>query len=115
MKEVTCWNSFKNKKRKLFSSNYFNGTIHIYALSWKKVLLMNVHIFSRKEEIAHAVTHGIGALLSIVALILLVVYASISGGAELIVSVTIFGTSMLFMYLSSTIVHSLRDGKWKNI
>src|SRR5699024_10770728 len=33
----------------------------------------------------------------------------------LLISVVIFGVSMLFMYVSSTLVHSLPQGKWKNI
>lgn len=76
---------------------------------------MNVHIFTKREEIAHAITHGIGAFLSIAALVLLIVFASLKGGPILIVSVTIFGTTMLLMYTSSTIVHSLPISKWKNI
>lgn len=76
---------------------------------------MDVHTFSKKEEISHAITHGIGAILSIAALVLLIVFASIQGGATLIVSVTIFGATMLIMYVSSTIVHSLPINKWKNI
>src|SRR5690625_6806285 len=77
--------------------------------------VMNVHVFTKREEIVHAITHGIGALLSIAALVLLIVLASIKGGPILIVSVTIFGATMLFMYTSSTIVHSLPISKWKNI
>src|SRR5699024_123236 len=76
---------------------------------------MDAHIFSKKEEIAHAITHGVGAILSIAALVLLIVFATVQGGALLIVSATIFGSSMLLMYLSSTIVHSLPLGKWKDI
>jgi len=76
---------------------------------------MTVHTFTKREEFFHAMTHGIGAILSIVALVLLIVFASIQGGATLIVSVTIFGSTMLLMYVASTIVHSLSISKWKNI
>jgi len=76
---------------------------------------MPVHIFTKREEILHAITHGIGAILSLVCLVLLIVFASISGNPWKIVSVTIFGVTMLLMYLSSTIVHSLPPGKWKDI
>src|SRR5699024_11238923 len=76
---------------------------------------MKIHTFSKKEEIAHAITHGIGALLSVVGLVLLIVYASLEQNPWLIVSVSIFGTTMLLMYLASTIVHSLPEGKWKDI
>jgi len=76
---------------------------------------VDAHIFSKKEEIAHAITHGIGALLSIAALVVLIVFASIKGGTLLMVSVTIFGSTMLLMYLSSTLVHSLPIGKGKDV
>src|SRR5690625_3686289 len=78
-------------------------------------MFMPVHIFTKREEILHAITHGIGAILSLVCLVLLIVFASISGNPWKIVSVTIFGVTMLLMYLSSTIVHSLPPGKWKDI
>lgn len=76
---------------------------------------MEIHTFTKKEEIVHAITHGIGALLSIAGLVLLIIFASLNGNPWLIVSVSIFGTTMLIMYLSSTIVHSLPEGKWKDI
>ncbi|HLQ97717.1 MAG TPA: hemolysin III family protein, partial [Candidatus Dormibacteraeota bacterium] len=76
---------------------------------------MNSNIFTKREEIAHSITHGIGAILSIAGLVLLIVFSSLSGNPWKIVSVTIFGITMLLMYLSSTIVHSLPVGKWKDI
>ncbi|MGM8366232.1 PAQR family membrane homeostasis protein TrhA [Virgibacillus sp. W0181] len=76
---------------------------------------MGIHIFSKKEEIVHAITHGIGAILSIAGLILLILYSSASGNSWQIVSVTIFGATMLLMYIASTVVHSLPKGKWKDI
>src|SRR5690625_206211 len=77
--------------------------------------MKETHIYTKNEEIAHAITHGIGALLSIAGLVLLIVFSSMKGNPWQIVSVTIFGVTMLLMYLCSTIVHSLPDGKWKNI
>lgn len=76
---------------------------------------MQTYTFTKKEEIAHAITHGIGALLSIAGLVLLIVFSSFSGNPWKIVSVTIFGATMLLMYISSTVVHSLPEGKWKDI
>lgn len=76
---------------------------------------MNSNVFTKREEIAHSITHGIGAILSIAGLVLLIVFSSLSGNPWKIVSVTIFGITMLLMYLSSTIVHSLPVGKWKDI
>src|SRR5699024_5254640 len=76
---------------------------------------METYTFTKKEEIAHAITHGIGALLSIAALVLLIVFSSLNGDTLQVISGIVFGTTILFMYLSSTIVHSLPEGKWKNI
>lgn len=76
---------------------------------------MDAHVFSKREEIAHAITHGIGSLLSVIALIFLILFASTNGDILSIISVTIFGGTMLLMYISSTLVHSLPVGKWKNV
>ncbi len=63
--------------------------------------------FSRGEEIAHAITHGIGALASIVALVVMIVLAAQRGDARLIVAVSIFGSSMVILYTASTLYHAL--------
>jgi hemolysin III len=73
------------------------------------------HTFGLGEEIANAITHGIGVLLSIAALVLLIVYSSLYGTAWHIVSFTIFGSTMVLMYTCSTMLHSLPKGKAKNI
>lgn len=73
------------------------------------------HTFSKKEEIANAVTHGIGALLSIAALVLLIVFSSLRGTAWHIVSFTLFGSTMLLLYICSTLVHSFPKGKVKDL
>lgn len=77
--------------------------------------MAETHQFSTGEEIANAITHGIGAILSIAALVLLIVYASLYGNAWHIVSFTIFGASMFILYMSSTMVHALRPGKAKDL
>ncbi|WP_138496586.1 PAQR family membrane homeostasis protein TrhA [Paenibacillus pinistramenti] len=77
--------------------------------------MANTHTFSRREEMANAVTHGVGALLSAAALVLLIVFASIKGTAWHVVSFTIYGVSMLLLYSCSTLVHGLREGKAKDL
>jgi len=59
------------------------------------------------EEIANAVIHGVGVLLSIAALVLLVVVAAGRGDAWRVVSLSIYGATLVFLYLSSTLYHSL--------
>ena len=67
------------------------------------------------EEIANSITHGIGAALSIAALVILVVLASRRGDAWRIVSFSIYGASLILLYMSSTLYHSFVNPKIKNI
>ncbi|WP_035507526.1 PAQR family membrane homeostasis protein TrhA [Halobacillus karajensis] len=73
------------------------------------------HTFSKREEIANAITHGIGAILSIAMLVLLILFASFNGNPWHITSVTIYGVTMLLLYVSSTLVHSFPPGKAKDL
>ncbi|NBD26201.1 PAQR family membrane homeostasis protein TrhA [Paenibacillus glycinis] len=75
--------------------------------------MANTHTFTRREEAVNAITHGFGALLSIAALVLLIVFAVLKGNAEHVVSFTIYGSMMLMLYVSSTLVHGFREGKAK--
>lgn len=77
--------------------------------------MANTHTYPRREEIANAITHGIGALLSVAALVLLIVFSSMKGTAWHVVSFTIYGVSMLLLYTSSTLVHSFKEGKLKDL
>jgi len=76
---------------------------------------MMTHTFSRREEIANAITHGIGAVLSVGMLVMLVVFASLEGNAWHVVSVSIYGVTMLVLFVSSTLVHSFPAGKMKDL
>ncbi len=67
------------------------------------------------EEIFNSITHGIGALLSAAGLVILILVASLKGNAWHIVSYTIFGSSMVVLYISSTLYHSFTNIKIKNI
>lgn len=58
------------------------------------------------EEIANAITHGIGAVLSLGCFGVLVAFAAIRGDAWRIVSASIYGFMMFFMYLASTMYHA---------
>lgn len=67
------------------------------------------------EEVAHAVTHGVGLLLSVVALAILVVLASVYGNTWHIVSCSIYGTTLVLLYAASTLYHALPDPRTKEI
>jgi hemolysin III len=58
------------------------------------------------EEIANAITHGLGTLMAIAGLVLLIVFAAIKGTAVHVLSFTIFGVTAILLYLSSTLYHS---------
>jgi hemolysin III len=77
--------------------------------------MANTHTFSKQEEIANSITHGIGALLSIAALVILIVFSTLTGTAWHVVSFTIFGVTMFLLYTSSTLVHSFPAGKAKDV
>jgi hemolysin III len=59
------------------------------------------------EEIANTVTHILGAALSIAALVLLVVFAGRTEDPYRMVSSIAFGSSLVFLYLASTLYHGL--------
>ena len=75
--------------------------------------LQDPTFYTPKEEIANSVTHGIGAALSAVGLILLVTLAALYGDGWRVVSFTIFGLSLLLLYSASTLYHSVRNPMWK--
>jgi hemolysin III len=70
---------------------------------------------SRREEIANAITHGIGACLAIAALVILTVFAAIDGTAWHVVTFSIFGATLVILYLASTLYHSLTNQKAKRL
>ncbi|NOR86219.1 MAG: hemolysin III family protein [Bacteroidales bacterium] len=67
--------------------------------------------YSIKEEFWNVLTHGLGLALSIPALVLLVVFSSIYESAWHIVSFSIYGTTLVILYLASTLFHSSRTKK----
>lgn len=68
---------------------------------------------TKREEIANAITHGLGALLAIAALVILTVFSAIKGNAWHIVSFSIFGVTLVTLYLASTLYHSFTNEKVK--
>jgi hemolysin III len=71
--------------------------------------------YSKKEEIANTITHGVGVGLAIAALVILVVFAAQKGDPWRIVSFAIFGSSMILLYLASTFYHAFTNPKLKSL
>ncbi|MCF7741477.1 MAG: hemolysin III family protein [Candidatus Cloacimonetes bacterium] len=78
-------------------------------------LLNNKDNYNLKEEIASSITHGIGVALAVAALVILVVFASIQGNPWKIVSFSIYGASMIILYMASTFYHAFQKPKVKNV
>jgi len=70
---------------------------------------------TRAEEVANALTHGLGLLGSIVALPVLVVTALAKGDALLVVGYSVFGATMVALYAASTIYHALPPSRAKQL
>lgn len=67
------------------------------------------------EEIVNSITHGIGTLLSIVALIILIMVAGNQADTLHLISFTIYGSTLILMYLSSTLYHSFSNPRIKDL
>jgi len=67
------------------------------------------------EEIANSITHGLGFLLSIAGLSVLVTLAAIRGTAWHIVACSIYGATLVLLYLSSTLYHAIQAPRAKNV
>lgn len=63
--------------------------------------------YTVEEDIANAIVHCIGALLSYVGLIYLVYVASTKGDVKDVISFSIYGTTLIFMFMMSTLYHSI--------
>lgn len=64
---------------------------------------------SLPEEIANAITHGIGVGLAIAALVILVVFAARINDTWKVVSFSIYGATLIILFLSSTLYHSFHQ------
>ena len=64
--------------------------------------------YSLTEEIANSVTHGLGTLLSVAALTLLVTLAAQQFDVWRVVSFSIYGATMILLFVSSTLYHSFQ-------
>lgn len=67
------------------------------------------------EEVMNAITHGIGTLLAVAGLVLLTVFAYLYGEVWHILSFSIYGTTLVLLYLASTLYHSFTNERLKYI
>jgi hemolysin III len=67
------------------------------------------------EEIANSVTHGVGALLSLIGTAILLYRAARNGTTLHVVSFAVYGSCLFLLHLSSTLYHALRPPRAKRV
>ena len=77
--------------------------------------LENKNAYSPGEELANSITHGIGFFIGIVVLVVLIVFSALRKSAWEVVSCSIYGTTFILLYLSSTLYHSARNPRTRRI
>lgn len=70
-------------------------------------------IHHRIEEWINSATHGIGAVLSVIGTVALIVAASQLGDVWKLVSFAVFGASLILLYLASALYHGARHPRLK--
>jgi hemolysin III len=68
-----------------------------------------------RAEWFNSLTHGFGWALSIAALVVMVVFAALHGGARHVVGTAIFGSTMVLLYAMSTLYHAFRGPRVKKV
>ncbi len=63
--------------------------------------------YSRAEELANSITHGVGVVLSIAGLAVLTAFASAFGTVWHMVSCSIYGATQILLYTASTLYHAI--------
>lgn len=73
------------------------------------------HIQSLGEEIANAISHGVGSLLAIAGTVILIVLAAVYSDAMGVVSSALYGATLIILYTNSTLYHSLTNKTAKKV
>ena len=71
--------------------------------------------YSIGEEIFSGVAHCVGALLSIAATVLLIVFSALKGNTMGVVGSSIYGGTMVLLYTMSTLYHALTNQTAKKV
>ena len=64
-------------------------------------------IVSLREELANAVTHGIGLVLSLIGLPILILVALDRGERAMVIGASVFGATLIALYAASTLYHAI--------
>jgi hemolysin III len=80
-----------------------------------RIVSLTVPRYSQGEELANSITHGIGAILAIVGLAVMTAFATLFGTAWHIVSCSVFGATLILLYTTSTLYHSVQIPQAKTV
>ena len=84
--------------------------------SWVPMSETKVSEYSEIEERANAITHGLGVVLGVVGLILLLIKANqFEADSLTVASMAIYGSSIILLFLASTLYHSITTEKTKRL
>jgi hemolysin III len=92
-------------------SHYYSGSSqghNLFIQDFSKHLMPNnpkPNKYSIREELAHGISHAIGAGLAIIGLVILLITATQYGDVRHVVSAAIYGSSLILLYLASTLYH----------
>lgn len=70
---------------------------------------------TQSERRANVITHGFGFGLSVGCLVLLIVFSCLRRGVWEVVSCSVYGATLVFLYLASTLYHSARTPKFQHL
>lgn len=78
----------------------------------RKIASMDPSSYSVSEESINTITHALGFVLAIVGFVALII--SSQNMAEYVIS-TVYGGSLAFMFLSSSVYHATKDIAWRKV
>ncbi|MBR2835485.1 MAG: hemolysin III family protein [Coriobacteriales bacterium] len=84
-------------------------------LAWFEAVKRKGKQYSVGEEIGNAVSHGVGAGLSVAALVLLIIFGARTGNGLALCGAIMFGVGLVLEYLFSTLYHAIQPPRAKAV
>lgn len=70
---------------------------------------------TKGEELANAISHGVGALLALTGVVILALRGARSGSGITAASLATYGFSLVLLYTASAVYHAVQNERWKAI
>lgn len=78
-------------------------------------IMLNLPQYTLGEELMNAITHGLGALLGVAALVLCIVKSALAGDTYGVVASAIYGATLIILYTMSCLYHALKVNRAKKV